>query len=156
MSSINSIKVIVKLAEGSDFDINKLRDKNQDLNSDQPPPKMVYESDNELNTLVLKFDQIILLPSDIKTYSSENVGNEVFQIDYLPSDSSIAYGYENELQVDMTWKVNQAEPERIEILLDFSDKSAVSVNPHDPDKVEVQLLKKEKFVGAVSQKVVEF
>ena len=109
-----------------------------DLN--RPAPKLVYEADEDFNTLFIKFDQIILLPNDIRNYTSENMGSEVFQIDYLPSDSSMEYRYENEIDVRMAWKVKQAEPEQIEIALEFSDKSAVSVNPHDPDKVEFKLL----------------
>ena len=65
----------------------------------------------------------------------------------------MAYRYENELDVEMSWHVEKAEPKEIAISLDFSDKSSVSINPHDPDKVELQLLKKDLFLGASSQKV---
>ena len=50
----------------------------------------------------------------------------------------------------MSWHVEKAEPTEISISIDFSDKSAVSVNPHDPDKVGLQLLKKDLFIGASS------
>ena len=96
---------------------------------------MIYEADIDLNLLVLKFDQIILLPADIRNYTSQNFGEEIFKVEYFPSESTIAYRYENEIEVTMTWKVEKADPEKIEILLEFSDKSAVSINPHDPDKV---------------------
>ena len=74
-----------------------------DLN--RPAPKLVYEADEDFNTLFIKFDQIILLPNNIRNYTSENMGSEVFQIDYFPSDSSMEYRYENEIDVRMAWKV---------------------------------------------------
>ena len=52
----------------------------------------------------------------------------------------MAYGYENEIDVKMDWHVESVEPKEISISLDFSDKSAVSVNPLDPDKVVLKLL----------------
>ena len=71
LSSVTSFKVVVRPRdEVVDFDINKLRDKQQGLDLDLPPPKMVYEANKNLNTLLIRFDQIVLLPSDIRNYTS--------------------------------------------------------------------------------------
>lgn len=95
-------------------------------------------------------------PEDLTT--SRNLAvEEFFEISYSQSDEALEELQELGLtEVQMGWHIEEIGNDYIEIGLDFSNPTLVSLVRTDQDKIKFKLLKPDQFISAISGKTVDF
>ena len=79
------------VVSGSDFDIADL---NKNSQNSTPPPFLIYQPLDEDDNVKIVFTEPINFPDAISNFTSENEGNEYFEITLQLSEATKATLYE--------------------------------------------------------------
>ena len=71
----------------------------------------------------IKFNKGVRLPKNCTDWTSENEGVEMLRTDFLPSEETLTFMYDQDIDVKVRWKVasaNEIEPATGRLLQDSS------------------------------------
>ena len=123
------IEVVEEAKATTDF--SKLLGKEKENKEDLPAPIITYETVDYLDNLKISFNELMLFPDGIKNFTDSNEGANVFNITYLPSESTLDYFYQQEITSEMSWRISEVDPKFIQFELVFTNPTAVSTNALD-------------------------
>ena len=80
---------------------------------------MTIEPPDAQGYLWIKFDKNILLPGNCTKWSSENEGSKRILTEYLPSEDTLTFMYDQDVVVKMEWKVVEVNIKKTRRLKEF-------------------------------------
>ena len=102
----------------------------------------VSQIDNH-GIFTMSFDQIVIYPSYLNNYESPEIQvrylqniekvSPIFELDFTPSQATINYLLENEIQLTYYWYVVDATPNEIKIHMKFNHPEAIAYSRMQSD-----------------------
>lgn len=114
-----------------------------------PPPLLIYQPLDKDDNAKIVFTEPMNYPAAITNFTSENQGKEYFEISLAISEATKAALYELDDYdaIDIQWKLFTPSNNTLYFEIKFFPPDLVSTDGLDPDRIRVNFLQLDQFLG---------